>query len=258
MHVATLEGKVADVMGSSQRADSIRKADPAKELLLSVFVHTHRLSDTKTTRCPPRLVHKAKISLGQFAGLTLAKLPFTFTWTARHVYVSISGTRLNVYRIALFKPARTCCDAADPVVAMPRLDVQLPLSATGRQVYYLEEEVIGGNRKTGRAMVVMGSYGGPQSRVQLKARSTNALRLGLGDIETKEPLPYPCPPVGFFLDVEKDLGGWVAPAGKVKVELDGDGRIPGGKLLRKIEYFNDQDDVDLEAICDVCFMPLRW
>ena len=209
-----------------------------RKIGLSVFLNTHRLSDGKTTRSPPHCVHKVKITLGQFDGLSLAKLPITFTWTSNHLHLSISGSRLNIFRVELFKSGLSV-----PPVVVPQLPVMLPLSATRRQVYYLPP---GGSAV--RGMVLMGGYGG-YCQVQLKACSTKATRLGMGDNGSQKVLPYPCPSVGFYIDTQ-DFGGW--GAAREKIVVDSEERFRDGKLVRKMEFFNSEEDIDLEGICANC------
>ncbi|KAK3389894.1 hypothetical protein B0H63DRAFT_464493 [Podospora didyma] len=252
-HIASLEGRVAK---GQQRPDAAIPRSSKylqKELVLSVFVTTYRLSEHKTTRSPPQLIHKTKVNLGQFAGLSLAKLPITFTWQPEHVFFSVTGCRLNVYRVSLFKPPP---GANIPAVVVPRLSVMLPLSAIGRQVHYIPPK----SPNSTRGVVLMGSYGG-HTTVQLKARSANPRHLGMGDQQGRDALPYPCPPIGFYVDEERNLGGWV-PA---KIEVDDavvnagreqEERLSNGRLVRKVEYFDWDDDVDLEGICENCNAPL--
>jgi hypothetical protein len=249
LHIASLEARVASKQEDTEWAATTARAKGTfstdKEIVLSLFLTTDRLSEHKTTRSPPRLIHRVKITLGQFAGLSLAKLPFIFTWTPDHLYFSISGNRLNVFRIELFNPAPSV-----PPVSVPQLSVMLPLSASCRQVHYLPRGDSGG-----RGIVLIGSYGG-HSRVQLKHRSVKAVRLGMGDCLNKDLLDYPCPPVGFYIEEERDLGGWGAISKESVV--DSRERFRDGKLVRKIESFNWRDDVDLEGICDFCNSPLSF
>lgn len=258
LHIASIEGRLDSSKPAPVTSPGGENADK-QEIMLSLFLTTHRLSSRKTTRSPPRLIHKVKFSFGQFTGLSLARLPFTFTWTPEHLHFTVSGNRLNVFRIGLFRPPAS----SSAVVTVPQLSVMLPLSASGRQVHYLPSAV-GGGIVAGRGMVLLGSYGACCQRVQLRHRSLG-VRGGMGDVVNKELLEYACPAVGFFVDEEKDLGEWTALSGEgegdevgVGVTETGSGseRFRDGKLIRKMEMFNWQDDIDLEGICNWCNSPI--
>lgn len=69
-------------------------------------------------------------------------------------------------------------------------------------------------------------------------------------------MPYPCPPVGFYVDEERDLGGWVPyEADGTDASARGDKFRDGRLVMRKGEGFSAQDDVDLEGICFACKGP---
>lgn len=248
----------------SAQSATVWATDPrlrSQELVLSAFVTTHRLSGAKTTRSPPRLIHRAIVGLGRYAALSLDNLPITFNWAPEYVYLSLSGHRLNVIRVRLFRSEAAPKGPAEPIACAPRLPVMLPLSATGRQVHYLPPpssagettDCAGADR---RGIVLMGSYGGYGDRVQLRPSVEVPHRDHCG-VDAGHTMPYPCPPVGFYVDEERDFGGWVpyeaegtgAPAPGEKFR---DGRL----VMRKMEGFSAQDDIDLEGICFICKGPI--
>ncbi|KAK2766557.1 zinc finger protein [Colletotrichum kahawae] len=260
LHIASVEGRL---LNSKIASASPSNEDDAKkpEVMLSVFLTTHRLSSRKTTRSSPRLVHRAKLTIGQFTGLSLAKLPFTFAWTPEHLHFTLSGVQLNVFRIDLFRQPGSISTAS---VATPRLSVVLPLSATGRQVYYLPPSRKGksdGGRA--RGIVLMSSYCAGNQPVELGHRSGGAANRGVGNSTHYMLYDYMCPPVGFFVDEESDLGGWdlVQNDGKVDDSLGmtatsgEEERFRNGKLAKKNQAFTWRDDIDLEGICDYCNRP---
>lgn len=264
IHIASVEGRLLGRRTSSSATPANGGMASKPEILLSVFVTTHRLSKRKTTRSPPQLVHKVKLTLGQFTGLSLAKLPFTFIWTPDHLYFTVTGFRLNLFRIGLF---RTLESKSRTFVSTPKLSVMLPLSASGRQVFYLPPKADDGrNSTTGPGMVLIGSYGAKYQRVQLQHRSARTELQGMGTVTDKELPEYGCPAVGFYVDEEKDLGGWTeldtdgTEEGEVGITAAADGgeRFRDGKLTRKIEAFNWQDDIDMEGICDWCNSPMYY
>ncbi|KAF4820561.1 Vegetative incompatibility protein HET-E-1 [Colletotrichum siamense] len=235
LHIASVEGRVPRT-----RAVTTTSGNKKSEIVLSLFLTTHRLSLRKTTRSPPKLVHKVKLTLGHFTGLSLAKLPFTFTWTPEHLHFTVSGTQLNVFRINLLRPAAPSI----PVVTVPRLPIMLPISASARQVYYIPPDAgEAGEGSEGRAIILMGSYGARKEPVQLRHRSVWATLRGIGHVPHKELPDYPCPAVGIFVKEQSDLGGWVALDTSAYKDDDlgiaatagGGQRLGDGKLTRKIE-----------------------
>ena len=50
------------------------------------------------------------------------------------------------------------------------------------------------------------------------------------------------PPIGFYVDVEKDLGGWGASNAEEDIDKDKD----KGQLKQKMEIFSAEDDCDIE------------
>lgn len=286
LHIASIEARIVEknkrktdrygqdpggnnslLAGKSAQSATVWATDPnlrSQELVLSAFVTTHRLSGSKTARSPPRLIHRAVVGLGRYAALSLDNLPVTFSWAPGHVYVSLSGHRLNLIRVRLFRPSRPSSHAgqAEPVACAPRLPVMLPLSATGRQVHYLPPPSAAGENTDGagggdtRGVVLLGSYGGYGDRVQLRPSVEVPHRDHCG-ADAGHTMPYPCPPVGFYVDEGRDFGGWVP------YEAEGTGPpAPGEKfrdgrlVMRKMEGFSAQDDIDLEGICFICKGPI--
>lgn len=284
LHIASIEARIVEkhkhksdrygegpgskslLASKSAQSATMWATDPnlrSQELVLSAFVTTHRLSGSKTTHSPPRLIHRAIVGLGRFAALSLDNLPITFNWAPKYVYLSLSGHRLNVIRIRLFRSRPSARGPADPVACAPRLAVMLPLSATGRQVHYLPPKSAASDNNTSaaagadtRGIVLMGSYGVYGDRVQLRPSVEVPHRDHCG-VDAGHTMPYPCPAVGFYVDEERDLGGWVpyeaegtgAPARGEKLR---DGRL----VMRKMEGFSAQDDIDLEGICFICKGPI--
>ncbi|KAK4223080.1 hypothetical protein QBC38DRAFT_539242 [Podospora fimiseda] len=150
LHIASLEAQVSPRCWS--------RSSKTKTLILSAFIATYRLSLRKTARADPILIHKTKVTIpGEFSGLSLAKLPITFTWSPSYVYFSLTGYKLHVYRVSLFKSKQ------EPQVTIPAQSIKLPLSATARQIYYLPPIPT-----RNKGMILMSSYGTSNTRVQLK------------------------------------------------------------------------------------------
>ncbi|KAI1371956.1 hypothetical protein F4677DRAFT_463696 [Hypoxylon crocopeplum] len=226
MHIATIEAQ-----NKRKAKMKSKKEESLKELSIAVFVTTHRLSERKTTRSPPTLVHRVKASLGDFVGFTVSKLPFTFTWTKDHVYVTQSSYRLSVVRIDLFKKDLRASPSS-PMI--PREIVLLPASAQQREVRYFPP-----TSTDKRGVVLIGSHRSNRSpTVEIMPAHISHV-----DIDVRaSPYRYPSPPVGLYVDEEKDLGGWV-PAGTGQRITN---RYRDGVLIRKIEPFDAEDDCELE------------
>lgn len=260
LHIASVEGRVARgrvAPATSFCADSAMK----QNMVLSVFLTTYRLSSRKTTRSPPRLIHKVKLTLGHFTGVSLARLPFTFSWTREHLYFTVSGTRLNTFRVGLFRPP----SSSQALITVPRLSVMLPLSATQRQIHYLPPTLQDDGTAPTRSVVLLGSLGAANVRVQLEHYSLHAQRRGMGDLLTANLNDHTSPAMCLFLDEEKDMGGWIPFLTERECTSEEEGvtraagleeRFRDGKLTRRLETLNWEDDVDLEGLCDFCNRPL--
>ncbi|KAK0743542.1 hypothetical protein B0T18DRAFT_448213 [Schizothecium vesticola] len=100
LHIASVEGRLS----SPPKSNSTNLQNPnhpskrsKPEIILSLFLTTHRLSARKPTHSPPKLIHKAKFTFGRFLGFSLVRLPFTFTWTASHLHFTVSDYKLNLF-----------------------------------------------------------------------------------------------------------------------------------------------------------------
>lgn len=251
IHIASLEAqdlqklhgkkrKTSSERGKATETEANRSDERAgsgiqKEIKLAAFVTTYRLSQSKTTRSSPVLVHRAKATIGSFAALSTDKLPATFTWTGDDVYLTVNvHCRLRVIRIALFPRARDDRPSV-PLVSVPRESVMLPLSAMNRQVQYIPP--IGpARRELGVGLVFMGSQDG---KTAVRLRSSDG---GCCDGDPSLAM-YQSAPMGFWVHEKRDLGGWV-PCDSVDTVRNG---FRDGQLTRKMERFNVDDDCDVEA-----------
>lgn len=272
LHIASVESSLAGGprTAASERAskpkrkrDTQTKAESRDILVLSMFLTTHRLSTRKTTWSPPRLIHKVAIVLGTFSGLSLARLPFTFTWTPSQLYFTVSSRKPKVFRLPLFR------STPEPQVSVLRLPIPLPRSSSNREVHYLPPS--SGGPKHG--VVLMGSYWRFRDHVELVWSAADQRAGGEQDMGEREDydrhvFKYDCPAVGFYADEENDFGGWVEMAQSGGGETAGvadlgsaavSSRMESGRLRRKAEVLDQDDDLDLETICVQCggsyFLP---
>ncbi|KAJ7606848.1 hypothetical protein FB45DRAFT_949292 [Roridomyces roridus] len=232
VHFASLEGQKKPLPHRKQKPGTVQ---PIK---LALLVSTYRLSERKTTRSPPVLVHRARIDLGSRTSLAVSKLPYTLTWTPTHLYFTRSTAILKVFRISLFKPQ----DSGQEPVVVPRKPIFMPESAEQRHIYYFPAvgnskfaSVILGSETKGSAMDVSDVPVDDQYHYSkdLKFRALYALKKVFGRRS---------PPFGCYLREETDLGGWAKCHERSQLPDD----LGIGQLDRRLEKFDPEDDCDLE------------
>ena len=212
------------------------KAGTKPRLALAAFIVTYRLSNRKTSRSPPSLIHRVKVSLGSTKSLSPTRMPVEVTWSPKEVHLSSSSemNRLTLFRINLFPPAKDIADHEHNVVSVPKLPILLPASAQSRSVHYYPPQSHGTH-----ALILMGSL-----TCKLEADDERkAAQDACDGTDTVQGLPETVsPPIGFYVDVEKDLGGWGASNAEEKIDKDKD----KGQLKQKMEIFSAEDDCDIE------------
>ena len=124
------------------------KKGTSPSTLLSTFISTHRLSKRKTTRSPPLLIHRVKISLGKHSS---SEMPIQITWSAEHAFISSSSpsNNLSLFRVELFAPPK---GEKKDLVCVPREPVLLPKLARSAMVQYFPPPL-----HDTRAMIAIGS-----------------------------------------------------------------------------------------------------
>jgi hypothetical protein len=256
LHLASLEAQELPnpkpSKSKSSRSDTKHsvtdKAEAKPSLQLSLFVTTHRLSQRKTTRSPPNLMHRAKLSLGSFTSISVAQMPISLTWTPNDLYCTVSSNHFRVFRIGLFKgidPSSTTELSAEPKlssnVTVPKNENLLPDSTRVREVRYYpptSEGVPGA--------ILIGSLN-PTAHRRIKEMSSSA------DKRHVEELPdVTSPPIGLFV-TDDDLGGWISEEGR-EDELKGKNGRSGG-LERNVEKFDAEDDCEFRprSFVKMCF-----
>ena len=230
LHIATLEAK------QLKQSRSERKDGAKRRLALSAFISTHRLSTHKTTRSPPTLVHRVKVILGSTTSLCRSRMPIEVTWAEKEIYLSSSSelNLLTLLRVDLFPPPKESTTADYNAVSVPKLPILLPESARCRSVHYYPPQA-----NTTHALILIGSWASkPDSDNDKSTRED-----GPEEYDTIQGLPETVfPPIGFYVDVEKDLGGWGASNAEEEIDKDAD----KGKLKQKMEIFAAEDDCDIE------------
>lgn len=213
-----------------------RKARAKPPLLLSAFVSTHRLSAQKTSRSPPTLIHRAKVSLGSSNALCPSRMPVAVTWAPKEVYLSSSSesNQLVVFRVDLFTPPKS--DGEDTsAVSVPRQIILLPESARSRSVYFFPRK-----DEDTHALVLIGSW---TSRSKDSAKSAEGTAEDEWDCVRGLPEAV-APPIGFYVHKETDLGGWGPSNAVAEISRETD----KGQLKPKMERFVGEDDCgDLET-----------
>ena len=142
LRIASLESQVEPVTKKEL------KKGTSPSTLLSAFISTHRLSKRKTTRSPPSLIHRVKISLGKHSS---TKMPIQITWSAEHAFISSSSpsNNLSLFRVELFAPPK---GEKKDLVCVPREPILLPKSARSAVVQYFPPRL-----HDSRAMIAIGS-----------------------------------------------------------------------------------------------------
>ena len=214
------------------------KARDKPRLALSAFISTHRLSTRKTTRSPPTLIHRVKLTLGSTASLCPTRMPVEVTWAEKEVYLSSSSdlNQLTLLRVDLFQPVKDSAAADHEAVSVPKLPILLPESARSRSVHYYPPRP-----NTTLALIIIGSWERKPDPDGDKERS--GPEDAPDESDTIQGLPETVsPPIGFYVDVEKDLGGWGASNVEEVIAKSED----KGQLKQKMEIFAAEDDCDIE------------
>ena len=164
-------------------------------------------------------------------------MPVEVTWAEKEVYLSSSSevNLLTLLRVDLFPPAKDSASADYNAVSVPKLPILLPESARSRSVHYYPPPA-----NSTHALILIGSLASkPKSDNKKSTRED-----GPEEYDTIQGLPETVsPPIGFYVDVEKDLGGW----GASNVEEEIDKNADKGQLKQKMEIFSAEDDCDIES-----------
>ena len=214
------------------------KAGTKPLLALSAFISTHRLSTQKTTRSPPKLIHRVKIILGSTNSLCPTRMPVEVTWAEKEVYLSSSSDSnlLTLLRFELFPPSKESATAEYNAVTVPKFPILLPESARSRSVHYYPPRP-----NATHALILIGSWVCKPDTDDDK--NTKKSDDACNENDTIQGLPETVsPPIGFYVDVEKDLGGWGASNTEEEIDKDKD----KGQLKQKMEIFAAEDDCHIE------------
>lgn len=256
MHFASLEAEVRlspEDRKAFQKASRKKKraatkdkavSTPEAPCKLSLLVTTHRLSEHKTTRSPPHLIHSAEVHLGTFASIPTTQIPLTLTWTPTQLFVTFSRNRLRVIKIDLFTPdqrkgkakvnSTTSKDQQSCVAKVPRNNIYLPDSCRVREIQYYPPIPSSPSQP---GTVIIGSMN------RIAQRHIEEMPVYRHTSSHPDPLPdITSPPIGVFIS-EEDLGGWISEEGRV-IEV---AKRAGG-LQRKIEKFDANDDCKFPKI----------
>ena len=224
LHIASLEAQQRPLTESEKKTDKV-------PLLLSAFVSTHRLSGRKTSRSPPTMVHRAKVSLGSSESICPTRMPVEVTWSSDRVFLSSSNkhNHLVVFRVGLFAYSGPDDGEFGPV-SVPRNVIILPESARSRSVHYFPPRI-----RDSHALILIGSWAS-------KAKGDGTLSNGPKDEwDSINGLPETnSPPIGFYVSEDVDLGGWGPTTAVAEISADTD----KGQFKSKMERFVGEDDCD--------------
>lgn len=218
LHFAALEASQIDTgFGPESTKPNIR---------LNLQVTTHRLSNRKTTRAPPRLVFRTNLPLGKVSRLNVSSLPYTLTWRANDLYLTTRSNILQVIRIPLF-PLVSGVNSVP--ICYTQSPVFLPRTTLSRNVYYFppaNRTEKGSKNKRDKAMAIIGSHSSMPSQ-----------RLVVPRVQVS-------PPIGVLLDEERDLGGWQCKTNS-KWNEDAGATKGAGRLQARFEAFDLREDCDI-------------
>lgn len=232
LHIVSLDGFI------------YKDSDEDDLLGLRLHVSTHRLSERKTSRSPPRLVFRTALSLPatytETVQLSVSTLPYTLTWAEKHIFVTHSETPLRVYRMPLFKQVEEMdiTEKAPKAVFVNAAEVYLPSSVETRKVYFFDgnsqaQKKKSKNKEQYVAQVIMG------------AQNRTVLRTGSAERAQKcgQTLPQ-----GVHL-TESQFGKWegvdMASGNSNAEKLERAETWKGGHLDAKFERFDRSEDCDI-------------
>lgn len=232
LHIVSLDGFI------------YKDSDGDDSLGLRLHVSTHRLSERKTSRSPPRLVFRTALSLPatytETIQLSVSNLPYTITWAEKHIYVTHSETPLRVYKMPLFKEAEEIgiTETAPKAVFVNAAEVYLPSSAETRKVYFFDRNSQAQKKKSKNKEQCV-------AQVIIGAQNRTVVRAGLveGTQKCGQTLPQ-----GVHL-TESQFGKWDGvdmASGSSNVErLERAETWKGGHLDAKFEWFDRSEDCDI-------------
>lgn len=234
---------------------------------LTLQVSTHRFSVHKTTRSPPRLIHKTTISLGHHDSLNVSNLPYTFHWTEMELFVTTKGLELDVVRIPLFRDPED--DEQKALYIKNR--IFLPRTAAERNVYFfppsrsssvpasMEDSTVLPQRVAttpnpshffSKAVPPPPQSKKPKLKIDRSSHAT--VIIGSHSSIPSQGLIVPkyqaSPPIGVFLHEQQDLGGWTSVSKRIsEEEEEGEVRLRGGggRLRGRFESFDRNEDCDI-------------
>jgi hypothetical protein len=180
-----------------------------------------RLSSSKPTKIPPKMVATTSFRLGCDMKPHVQELPFAFTWSATELYLTVSHARLRIYRITLPSavpksqgvPSTTTSAIDAPManefkIMAPKECIFLPRSSRNRSVQFFPPDAPGAN-----SVVIIG----PRHD------------------------KHPTPPICVYLK-DQDLGSWVPIEDK---EGESMLHMPQKRLQGQFEEFDEEQDCDL-------------
>lgn len=222
LRVATIEAEVERIP-DTQCYPSQGQAAGKRRLCLNLQVTVLRLSPSRPTRNPPKMLYSTGFRMGPCSNPIVQQLPFTFTWCATELFVTLSDLSLRVYRIHLpggempvdgtTKAQAAPAPGIGPDVPTPctlKKKIYLPRSSKHRSVQYFPPHAPGGN-----ATVIIGPRYGR----------------------------FPAPAIGVYLSPE-DLGEWVAV-------LNGERGNGAGACVPERALQGQLEDWDGEQDCDI-------
>ncbi|KAJ5168143.1 uncharacterized protein N7482_003737 [Penicillium canariense] len=215
LHFAALEGSATE-----------KKEGEPDSALLSLQVSTHRLSDSKTARSPPRLVFRTTVDLGRVTNIPVSNLPYFLTWTDDELFFTQRDRKLDIIRIPLFRSP----DSTDANVCSLQDPIFLPRSVEARNMYFFparEAPPKSGRKKDEKsATLILGSY----------------CSLPTQGVVVPKHMHYP--PIAASLRENQDLT-WMCRAAFNETRSSQPVNSACGRLKGKFESFDREEDCDI-------------
>ncbi|KAH8724358.1 hypothetical protein GQ44DRAFT_750370 [Phaeosphaeriaceae sp. PMI808] len=226
IHFAALEAQTVEAKDEGGKGS----------LALTLQVSTHRISVRKTTRSPPRLVHRNTVALGSVTSLNVSGLPYSLHWTDQNLFLTTRARKLNVVKIPLFSDAKS----DNSTVCHIQKEVYLPRTTDSRTLHFFPRaasEFVPSSlcsnfndhidENTNMARIIIGSHSPiPNRNILVPAYQIS-------------------PPIGILLHNEKDLGGWKCLANTSGDDAGQSLNNARGRLQGRFETFDRTEDCDI-------------
>ena len=201
-------------------------------------VSTHRLSVRKPVRCAPRLIFRSQVDLGAANSIPISRLPYTLTWSDEWLYITHNDPNQDFKALKVFRaPLHDSASDGDTKVDVLGEEIYLPRSSNNRTVYYFPPKVAAGPESASGTVILSSTH---TQTLSFPVRGhTNAAR-------HLRPHSRSLPPIGFSFSPELNIK-WTPMLKESGRTSSSESPQAGGRLQRKFERFDKQEDQDIIA-----------